>query len=152
MDHPRAGTAGAHHHSQGVTDQLSAHVLGHSPPHDAMKERVNHHREVEPPLVGRDIGDVGGPPEIGFGGAEIASDQVRWRGGHRVLSGQALAPGSAVHPDQALGSHQTTDAVTARSQSVDLGQVNLDPEAPQMPLDWWWPIRSFNSWSERSWG
>ena len=21
-----------------------------------------------------------------------------------------------------------------------------------MPLDWWWPIRSFNSWSERSWG
>jgi hypothetical protein len=68
-------------HRQGVGDQAGPHVAGELPPGHHAGGQVDHGRQVQPPLAGAQVGDVGEPELVGGGGGELALDQVLAGGG-----------------------------------------------------------------------
>ena len=61
MDDALRWPASPDRHVDGFDDQLAAEMIGHRPADDAPAVDVEHHRQIEEPRPGRDIGDVGDP-------------------------------------------------------------------------------------------
>ena len=72
-------------HLQGVRDQAALHVRLHAPAHHLAAEQVNHCCQVQPALVGGDVGDVACPDLIGRSRGEVALHQV-WGNGQMVFA------------------------------------------------------------------
>jgi hypothetical protein len=64
-------------HSQRVRNQLRAHVGLERPSHDLATEQIQDDRQIQPALVGPEIGDVCRPDLIGFRRREVTLQQVR---------------------------------------------------------------------------
>jgi hypothetical protein len=64
-------------HVERVQDELGAQVVSHRPAHDPPRERVEDHREIQPPFAGALLGDVSDPEPVGPGRGEVPLDQVR---------------------------------------------------------------------------
>jgi hypothetical protein len=108
----RRGVALADGHVQGVQDQFGAQMVGHRPAHDPAGEAVQHHRQVQPALVGALLGDVGHPQPVRPWRREVPLHQVR-----RWCSGRVAAcrpvPSTAVDALQAVVTHQPGDPFAA---------------------------------------
>jgi hypothetical protein len=91
-DHARLGIAGRDRVGQGAGDQLGAQVIGQGERDDAAGGDVDHSREVEPSLPGRDVSDVAAPAgvELGGVGGEVPADPVR--GSRRAPPGHERRP------------------------------------------------------------
>ncbi len=63
-------------HAQRIHDQLLRHARLDRPTHDFTAEKFQHHRQIQPAFVGRQIRDVRGPGLIGQGQREVSFDQV----------------------------------------------------------------------------
>lgn len=91
----------------------SAVILGpHRPAHHPARPCVHHDRQVEPALMGADVGDVGEPRLVGAIGAEVAPHrvvmEVLLRGA--LLAGGAPGAGARDAPPTVLA-HDAGDAL-----------------------------------------
>jgi hypothetical protein len=78
-------------HGKGVADQRGSHVVGHAEAHDSPAGQIDAGRQIQPALVGADVGDVAdvGAVEsdrVGSEGTVKAVDHGRvrlwiWNGG-----------------------------------------------------------------------
>ena len=59
MDQPRAWTLSLDRHGQGGDGQFLAHMIAHRPANDLAGGQVEDGGQVQPSLIGRDVGDVG---------------------------------------------------------------------------------------------
>jgi len=76
-DHALVGSPGEEGHSQGILDQLGAHVVGQRPADDPATGQVDDRRQVGPALPGHDVGDVAHVAAVELGArAEVPLDQV----------------------------------------------------------------------------
>ncbi len=63
-DQPARGAAVREGHLRRVDDELCAHVVGHGPPDDPARVEVLDGDEIQPALLGPEVGDVGHPAII----------------------------------------------------------------------------------------
>jgi hypothetical protein len=68
---------GRNRHPQGRQRQVGAQVIAHCPADDLSAVEVQDRGQIEPALIGLDIGDVGEPDPVRRGSGEVALDQVR---------------------------------------------------------------------------
>ena len=139
-DHPVRGPApGGYSHAQGVGYELGAHVVGHGVADQATGAEIEHGGQVEPALVGADVGDVPSPRHIRCPRVEPAADQIRQ--GWVEVRGQGGADlGRLVDPDDPVDPHQplhpfVVHPVTLTSQLVGhagrpVGAVGLAVDGP----------------------
>jgi len=75
-----------------LADQVGLHVVGRGPTHNFPAEQVDHDRQVQPALVGVDVGDVADPLLVRTGRGEVARKQVVRDGlGVIAVGGSGLA-------------------------------------------------------------
>src|SRR5204863_2070863 len=105
-------------HPQGCQRKLSAQMIAHGPADDPTAVQVHDGGEVEPALIGLDVGDVGEPYLIWCGSGEAALQQVR---GDR----QVVTAISRLHPSwpghdgaNAVSAHQSLNASAACPASL----------------------------------
>ena len=79
-DQPRRGIAPPDRHGKGRDDQIAGDPLRHEPAHHRAGIDIQHHRKVEPALVGADVGHIRQPHPVWRGGGEILFQPVRGRG------------------------------------------------------------------------
>lgn len=73
----RRGPAAKPRHAQSIRHSVGLHMRPHAPAHHLAAEQVQHRRQVQPALVGGDVGDVAALDLIGRLGREVALQQVR---------------------------------------------------------------------------
>lgn len=76
VDQPWPWTAPANRHAQGIADQLCLNAIRQRPTNDAQCVQVDHHRQVQPALVGPEVGD-GRCPDLVLGAyIELAIQEI----------------------------------------------------------------------------
>src|SRR3954449_5860299 len=103
-------------------------MIRHRPADDLAAVQIHDGGQIEPALIGLDVGDVGEPDSVRRGGAEVPLDQVR-RDREVVTAVGGPHPAWPRHdgPDT-LTAHQSLDATAARP--VALGpQLGMNPRA-----------------------
>ncbi len=63
-------------HQQSIEHQISVDAAAHGPANDLAREQVKHHRQVQPPLMGADVGDVCDPRLVDPIGRELSVQMV----------------------------------------------------------------------------
>ena len=76
-DHAGCGVAGGDGVGQRVGDQVGTQVLGEREPDHAPRRDVDHGGQLQPPLPGRDVGDVAAPAGVDRGGVHGKSRRIR---------------------------------------------------------------------------
>jgi len=123
------GAPAVQRHLQRVDDDLGAHVVGHRPPHDPAREGVLDGGEVEPPLPGPQVGEVGDPEHVGAVGAKAALDEVvrDADAGHADRGAAALA---GDQPRDLGVAHEALDALARHHDPLSQTQFGLHPPRP----------------------
>src|SRR5580700_970437 len=115
-------------HPQGRQWQFSAQMVLHCPAHDAAAVEVKNGGQIEPSLIGLDVGDVGEPDPVRRSGGEVAVEQIR---GDREIVTAVGGPHPAWPrhngPDTVMA-HQSLDAATAHPAALSL-QLDMDARA-----------------------
>lgn len=75
-------------HQQCIEHQSSVDATAHGPPHHLAREQIDHDGQVQPALMGTDVGDVGDPTLVRLGRRELAQ-QVVWRNHGRLANAHA---------------------------------------------------------------
>ena len=75
-DHAFFGPAPKPSHGQGVDHELARHAFAHGPTNDLPAKEIDHHRQIEPALLGRDVGNVSRPYLIWLSLFEVSVKQV----------------------------------------------------------------------------
>ena len=122
------GTPARQGHVQRVEHQFGTKMIGHRPSHDAPAEHIEHDGQIQKPLPGRHVGDIGHPETIRHIGVKLALDAVRRGTTTPIHCGGARAPASA-HPGQARLTHQARHSLTAHSASPGR-QLGVDSRHP----------------------
>src|SRR6201997_482886 len=100
-------------------------MICHRPADDLAAVEIHDRSQIEPALIGLDIGDVGEPDPVRRGGDEVAFEQVR--GDREVVT----AVGGA-HPSWPC--RDGPDTVVAH-QSLDATAARPAPLSPQLGMD-----------------
>src|SRR4029077_18327333 len=103
-------------------------MIRHRPADDLAAVEIHEHGQIEPALIGLDVGDVGEPDLVRRGGDEVALEQGR--GDREVLTaGGEARPSWPGHdgPD-AVAAHQSLDAAAARPAALS-PQLGMDARA-----------------------
>ncbi len=109
MHQPTARTAAFQRHAEGVAGQVTAQMIGHCPPNDPPRARIDDHRQIEPAFPGWDIGDVSDPQPIRLHNGEAALDQIGGGDVSWITSGRAGASTRATAGEACLA-HQACHA------------------------------------------
>jgi hypothetical protein len=135
-------------HAEGFEDELGAHFFGHRVAEQAAGAEIEHRRQAQPALTGRDVGDVLNPRRVRRAGVEAAADQVRdhvpnrgrgtWSGIAGDGSGQPSRAGASgadpVLVDREAGAAQLV--MHAWHPVIAVGRVeDLPPQLDQLGLD-----------------
>src|SRR5450755_3902360 len=103
-------------------------MICHRPADDPAAVKVHDGGQIEPPLIGLDVGDVGEPDPVRRGGGEVAVEQVR-------CDREVVAAVGGPHPTwprhdgaNAVMAHQSLDAATAHPAALSL-QLDMDARA-----------------------
>jgi hypothetical protein len=64
-------------HLQCCQRQAGAQMIGHRPTHDPAAVEVHDGGQIEPSLIGLDVGDIGEPDAVRRGRCEVPLKQVR---------------------------------------------------------------------------
>jgi hypothetical protein len=89
-------------HEQRVDRQLPGHAFPHRPAHHLAREQIEHDGQIQPPLVGADLGNVGRPDLVRLSRFELAIQVVghHHRGAPTVLARAALVARVRALPGQ----------------------------------------------------
>jgi hypothetical protein len=98
-------TAGGHRGVQGIGDQPGVVVVTHRPAQQVPRCQVQHAGQVQPALLGGDVGHIPAPGDIGLVGVEQPTQQIRRGRRGRIRLGEA-APAARTMPNQAMAGHQ----------------------------------------------
>lgn len=79
-DQPRLWPTPEPRHAQRNRHDAGLHVLSHALTHQLATEQIKHCRQIQPTLIGGDVGDVAAPHLVGRLGREVAHQQVRRNG------------------------------------------------------------------------
>jgi hypothetical protein len=90
--------------------------------------KVDHAGQVQPALVGGDIGDVAAPGDIGVVRVKQPTQQVRRGWGGRIWLGQA-APSTRPVADDAVLAHEPLDALAVHRPATP-AQLGVHPRRP----------------------
>ena len=126
MYEPGLGPATAQRHFQGRLDQRFIPSGSHGIANGPTRIGIHNAREVEPPLLGLDGGDIGHPCAIGRRSGKIVLQQVRSDGiGVLTVGGTRLAPAlpCCTQPRQA---HEPCDPLAAAADPV-VAQERVHP-------------------------
>jgi hypothetical protein len=113
-------------HHQRVGDELRRHRRLHRPADGSAREQVEDHGDVEPPLRGPDVGEVGHPFLVRRRGGELTVEDI----GRRIAFPLAGIGWQAAPPrpcPQGLLPHQSLDAMKPAS---DTGGQQIVPDPP----------------------
>src|SRR4030081_3254991 len=100
-------------------------MIAHRPADDLAAVQVHDGGQIEPSLIGLDVGDVGEPDPVRRGGSEVAVEQVR--GDRKVVT----AIGG---PHPAWPRHDGPDTVMAH-QPLDTTAAHPTALGPQFGMD-----------------
>ena len=114
MNGSLVGSTALEGHDQGVDDQVGVGRVGHGPADHSAAVEVDDAGEVEPALLGAELGHVGRPELIGSSCSEVPLDQVGCRG-HVGTTGAPTPPGMGAN--QARFGHQPGDALSVQRWS-----------------------------------
>src|SRR5450631_4644254 len=103
-------------------------MILHRPAHDPAAVEIQDGGQIEPALIGLDIGDVGKPDPVRRGGDEVALEQVR--GDREVVTAVGGAHPSWPRHDgpDTVAAHQSLDATAARPAALS-PQLGMDARA-----------------------
>jgi len=105
-------------HGQCGDRQLLAHVMAHRPSHHLTAEEIQDDGELQPPLVGRDVTDVGEPDLVRPRGEKGLPEKiVSNRQGMIAIGGDHTEP-PAFRCTDAVAPHQTLDTAAADRESL----------------------------------
>jgi len=125
VDQSSARSSIPQRHLQRIEHQLGSEVAGHAPADHPPAPGVDDDRQVQEPLPGRQVGDVGAPQRIRLADAEVPLDQIVTELGLLVTSrGSDATP--ATHTPQLGDAHQPGDALAAAVHTVLIRQLSLD--------------------------
>jgi len=113
MDEPRTWTLALDRHGQGGDGQLLAHVIAHRPAHYLAAEQIEDGGQVQPPLIGRDVGDVRQPNLIRPGGQEGLVEQIVGNRQAMIAVGGDDPEAALGHRSNAMAMHQPLDPAAA---------------------------------------
>src|ERR1700710_56188 len=126
MDQSGTGPLLAERHCQRGRDESDPHVIPHRPTDDLAAEQVHDSRQVQPPLRGWNVGDIGEPDPVWRCGGEVTRDQVR-RDRQIVTTVGGAKPTRARHDrSNAISTHQPFDPAAAGTASLR-PQSGMDP-------------------------
>src|SRR4051794_33831772 len=77
MDQSCTGLPLADRHRQRGGCEFDLHMIPHGPTDDLPAEEIHDGRQIQPPLRGRNVGDIGEPDPVRGFRREVACDQVR---------------------------------------------------------------------------
>ena len=100
---------------QGVEDE--ARVIAHRPAHDLTGEQIEDGGQVQPPLIGRDVGDVRQPNLIRPGGQEGLVEQIVGDRQAVIAVGGDDPEAALGHRSDAMAMHQPLDPAAADEAS-----------------------------------
>lgn len=69
-------------HLQSLAGQIGGHTLGHGPPDNHAREKVDHDRQIQPAFIGPQVGDIAHPFAVRSRSGEVLPEQV---GRHRQV-------------------------------------------------------------------
>jgi hypothetical protein len=125
MDQARSRASPLDGHSERGDGELGAHVVAHGPTDHLAGEEIEDHGQVEPPLAGRDVGNVGQPDLIGPVGHKILIQQV-WRHRQGMLAvGRAHAIAAWRSSPDTMLAHHPLDPLTADGLALGT-QLGMD--------------------------
>jgi hypothetical protein len=119
-------------HDQGVDAQPGPQVVGHAPADDLAGGQVLDGGQVEPALVGRQVGEVGEPDRVRPLGREAPPEEVRRDREVVPAVGGAGRPASPPAGGQAHLAHQPRHA-PARVPPALAAQLGVDPRRARRP-------------------
>src|SRR5690606_16775710 len=119
---------------QGVEHQLAIDTTTHRPAHHGASKEVEHHRQIQPSLMGADVGDVSHPRLIGrayvklllqevLGHQAGAPASIAWPALVTRLGAQVILPHEPCHPVPAAALTQIPQIVGDFTVAVDLTAV-----------------------------
>ena len=112
MDHFGAGRAPSQRHVQRLEHELGPEMVRHRPAHDPATERVEHHRQVQEPGPGRDVGRIRHPQPVRSLGGELTLYQIGRRPRVAIANRRPAAFASA-RARQSRLPHQPGDPLAA---------------------------------------
>src|SRR5882672_2056261 len=119
---------GLYRHPQGCQRELGPQMIAHRPADDPTAVQVHDGGEVEPSLIGLDVGYVGEPDLVRCGGDEAPIEQVR--GDRQVVTaiGRPHPPWPRHDGANAVTAHQSLDTSAAHPTALSL-QLSMDTGA-----------------------
>lgn len=72
-------------HQQRIDSQIATHQWLHRPTNPLARKQNQHYRQVQPPLIGADVGDVCDPDFVRFADVELPLQAI-WRSHRRLAS------------------------------------------------------------------
>jgi len=131
MYHPDRRAPVPYRHVERIHHELGAQCVTHRPPDDPAAPRIQHCRQVKPPLASCDVGNVCDPEPIGRGGCKIALHEVWCRHGLAILPRRpSVAPALGTH--QVRLAHQPRDPLSPASHALRL-QLGVDSRRSVRP-------------------
>lgn len=131
MHETLVGPAVPHGHVEGVEDELGAQMRRHRPANDAPAERVDHHREIQPPFDRPLLRDVGDPEPIGAGRTKVALNEILGWQRAEITAGETTSPPATVGALETGLTHQTGDSLTTAADAMVEAQLDMDPGCPR---------------------
>src|SRR5882762_2184654 len=115
-------------HRYGRQWQFGAQMIRHRPADDLAAVEVQDGGQIEPALIGLDVGDVGEPDPVRRSGGEVAVEQVR--GDREVVPaiGRPHPPWPRHDGPDAVTAHQSLKATAARPAALS-PQLDMDARA-----------------------
>src|SRR5215212_6366182 len=101
-------------------------MIAHCVADDLATVQVHDSSQVEPPLIGSNVGDIGEPNPVRRSRSEVAIDQVRCDRQLMTAVGRAWVPCPGHDGANAVPPHQSLDAPTAHAA---IAQFGMDPWA-----------------------
>ncbi|MDR7303603.1 hypothetical protein JOF55_003784 [Haloactinomyces albus] len=118
-------TASGYRGVQAVGDEAGAQVAGHGIAQHPARAGIEDGGQVQPALVGGDVGDVAGPALVRDPGCEVPPGQVR--GGFRLVCGNCGAhPLTRVDTDEVVDAHQPFHALVV-DHPASVAQFGMHP-------------------------
>src|SRR5271170_636891 len=103
-------------------------MICHRPADDLAAVEVHDRGQIEPALIGLDVGDVSEPDAVGRGGGEVPLQQVRCNRELVATVGGPHPPWPRHDGPDPVVAHQSLDAATAYSAALRL-QLDMDARA-----------------------
>jgi len=121
-------TATAERHLQRFGYQFLIAGSGHGPTHNRSRIQSQDHRQIQPAMHGRDVGDISHPLLVRFSGRKLSVENVGSNGVRGISAGADYPPTFASSGERRL-THQPRDPF-ARDASSPILQFYLNTRTP----------------------